>query len=46
VWAKDRVAMLPVYAAGSSGPSEADELLKRDGRRWRSIDGNGHEQSS
>jgi glucose-6-phosphate 1-dehydrogenase len=46
VWAKDRVAALPIYAAGSSGPSEADELLARDGRRWRPIRGNGQEQSS
>jgi glucose-6-phosphate 1-dehydrogenase len=45
-WAKDRVAALPIYAAGSSGPSEADELLTRDGRRWRPIRGNGQEQSS
>ena len=34
-WAKDRAAELPVYPAGSAGPSEADELLARDGRRWR-----------
>ncbi len=25
------------YAAGSWGPREADQLLKRDGRRWRNI---------
>jgi glucose-6-phosphate 1-dehydrogenase len=32
------------YAAGSQGPSEADELIARDGRRWRSLDQhNGHE---
>jgi glucose-6-phosphate 1-dehydrogenase len=46
VWAKDHLAALPVYAAGSSGPSEADELLARDGRRWRPLHGNGPEQSS
>ncbi len=27
------------YAAGSQGPAEADELLARDGRHWRSLDG-------
>lgn len=25
------------YAAGSWGPKEADDLLKRDGRRWRRL---------
>jgi glucose-6-phosphate 1-dehydrogenase len=38
-WAKDGATNLPMYPAGSSGPSEADELLARDGRSWRSIDG-------
>jgi glucose-6-phosphate 1-dehydrogenase len=28
---------LAVYKAGSEGPQEADQLLARDGRRWRSI---------
>jgi glucose-6-phosphate 1-dehydrogenase len=27
------------YAPGSWGPRSADELLARDGRRWRNIDG-------
>jgi glucose-6-phosphate 1-dehydrogenase len=27
----------PDYAAGSSGPSKAEEFIKRDGRVWRSI---------
>jgi glucose-6-phosphate 1-dehydrogenase len=26
---------VPTYAAGSWGPRESDELLERDGRRWR-----------
>jgi glucose-6-phosphate 1-dehydrogenase len=39
-WAEDRAAELPIYPAGSSGPSEADALLARDGRCWRTIDGN------
>jgi glucose-6-phosphate 1-dehydrogenase len=37
-WAKDGAKELPIYPAGSSGPSEADALLARDGRRWRPID--------
>jgi glucose-6-phosphate 1-dehydrogenase len=28
-------APVPIYAAGSWGPRESDELLERDGRRWR-----------
>jgi len=28
----------PNYPAGSWGPKEADELLERDGRRWRNFD--------
>ena len=40
VWAKD-VAELPIYPAGSPGPSEADTLLARDGRHWRPLNGAG-----
>ncbi|MDB5531725.1 MAG: glucose-6-phosphate 1-dehydrogenase [Hyphomicrobiales bacterium] len=29
------------YSAGSEGPPEADELLKRDGRHWRKLSPNG-----
>jgi glucose-6-phosphate 1-dehydrogenase len=36
-WAKEGAAELPIYPAGSSGPSEADALLARDGRSWRPI---------
>src|SRR5207253_10891134 len=39
-WAEERVAKLPIYPAGSAGPTEADALLQRDGRRWRAIGGN------
>jgi glucose-6-phosphate 1-dehydrogenase len=28
---------LALYRAGSEGPAEADALLQRDGRRWRTI---------
>ncbi len=27
----------PNYAAGSSGPKEAEELMSRDGRQWRGL---------
>jgi glucose-6-phosphate 1-dehydrogenase len=33
-WRRDRPAF-PNYTAGSWGPTEADELLRRDGRTWR-----------
>jgi glucose-6-phosphate 1-dehydrogenase len=32
-----------LYAAGSSGPTDADALLARDGRQWRSIGGDERE---
>ena len=28
---------LATYPAGSDGPAEADELLMRDGRRWKTL---------
>jgi glucose-6-phosphate 1-dehydrogenase len=31
------VEQFPNYAAGSSGPEEADLLIKRDGREWRPL---------
>jgi glucose-6-phosphate 1-dehydrogenase len=34
-WDKEDVRQLPVYPAGTWGPAEADELLARDGHRWR-----------
>ena len=33
-WSKDEPP-LSVYPAGSWGPEEAEELMRRDGRRWR-----------
>jgi glucose-6-phosphate 1-dehydrogenase len=44
-WKQEGARELPVYEAGSSGPKEADELLARDGRRWRPIGGSGHSRS-
>jgi glucose-6-phosphate 1-dehydrogenase len=36
-WHKAPANGLATYRAGSDGPKEADELLARDGRRWRPI---------
>ena len=36
-WREAPTQHLATYRAGSEGPQEADELLKRDGRRWRPI---------
>lgn len=33
-WEAEKSTDVPNYAAGSSGPVAADELLARDGRRW------------
>jgi glucose-6-phosphate 1-dehydrogenase len=35
-WESGRGA-LPEYAPGSAGPAEADQLLRRGGRRWRPL---------
>ena len=42
-WAGKR-GTLPEYGAGSSGPRDADTLMERDGRQWRSLDANGTEK--
>jgi glucose-6-phosphate 1-dehydrogenase len=34
-WAKSEPPSFPNYASGSWGPAAADELLARDGRKWR-----------
>jgi glucose-6-phosphate 1-dehydrogenase len=36
-WRERPAANLATYHAGSDGPAEADELLARDGRRWRPL---------
>jgi glucose-6-phosphate 1-dehydrogenase len=36
-WKKAGAQGLESYKAGSEGPAEADELLKRDGRSWRKL---------
>jgi glucose-6-phosphate 1-dehydrogenase len=36
-WKKAGAKGLEFYKAGSEGPAGAEELLKRDGRRWRKL---------
>ncbi len=36
-WAEDGPPAFPNYEAGSWGPDTADELLAREGRKWRRI---------
>ena len=36
-WKKAGAKGLKIYKAGSEGPEEANELLKRDGRSWRKL---------
>ena len=36
-WKKAGKDGLKTYKAGSEGPEEADDLLKRDGRNWRKL---------
>jgi glucose-6-phosphate 1-dehydrogenase len=36
-WTRDPGGTLSFYPAGSDGPREADELIRRDGRRWRPL---------
>ncbi len=36
-WASTPPDNFPNYTAGSQGPGDSDELLKRDGRQWRPI---------
>ena len=38
LWRQERGGALASYPAGSTGPSEADALLARDGRRWRAFE--------
>jgi glucose-6-phosphate 1-dehydrogenase len=36
-WARQHVPKFPNYEAGTWGPAEAIELMRRDGRTWRKI---------
>ena len=38
VWSALPPRGFPNYAAGTWGPEEADELLARDGKRWRNVE--------
>src|SRR5438874_1782394 len=38
VWKARPPRNVPNYAAGTWGPKEADDLLERDGRRWRNFE--------
>jgi glucose-6-phosphate 1-dehydrogenase len=40
-WAKKMPEGFPNYASGSWGPEAADELLARDGRKWRALEPSG-----
>ncbi len=39
VWKALPPRSFPNYAAGSMGPPEAEELMQRDGREWRPLEG-------
>jgi glucose-6-phosphate 1-dehydrogenase len=34
-WEAENRASVPQYEPGSMGPAEADELIARDGRHWK-----------
>jgi glucose-6-phosphate 1-dehydrogenase len=36
-WEADRSGPVPFYEAGTWGPSEADDMVAEDGRRWRRV---------
>ena len=36
-WTADAASEIPAYEAGEWGPAEADALIGRDGRRWRTL---------
>ena len=36
-WDSERARRIPQYEAGEWGPDEADALICRDGRRWRTL---------
>jgi glucose-6-phosphate 1-dehydrogenase len=36
-WSAQREPELTIYAAGSDGPAEAEEMLARNGHRWRVL---------
>jgi len=36
-WGREAAKAIPTYEAGGWGPPEADALMSRDGRRWRTL---------
>jgi glucose-6-phosphate 1-dehydrogenase len=36
-WRKEAATAIPTYEAGEWGPKEADDMMRRDGRRWRTL---------
>jgi glucose-6-phosphate 1-dehydrogenase len=36
-WRSEQAAAIPTYEAGEWGPAEADAMMARDGRRWRTL---------
>src|SRR3954451_24795693 len=36
-WAREAAQAIPTYEAGGWGPPQADALMSRDGRRWRTL---------
>jgi glucose-6-phosphate 1-dehydrogenase len=36
-WRQEPAGVIPTYEAGGWGPAEADALIARDGRRWRTL---------
>jgi glucose-6-phosphate 1-dehydrogenase len=36
-WRREQAKTIPTYEAGEWGPAEADAMIARDGRRWRTL---------
>ena len=36
-WSREAAATIPTYEAGEWGPAEADAMMARDDRRWRTL---------
>ena len=36
-WGAEKARAIPTYESGEWGPAEADALISRDGRRWRTL---------
>ena len=36
-WRSEQAGAIPTYEAGEWGPAEADAMMARDGRRWRTL---------